>query len=182
MVFVTLRDAQRLQFAVEPAAARRDAARSPGAAASSDTVNAVLVRLLPDVDAKQFVQAISRWKHVSALTHEDQETVLSRSVIERARRQIGLFTSLLLIVSTVIIGLIISSAFPAIIVYAQELLPKKLGMISGLFYGFAFGMGALGSALLGVLADQTSVSFVYQLCSFLPIFGGICYFLPNLKR
>ncbi|CAM3911799.1 MFS transporter [Flavobacterium branchiophilum] len=82
----------------------------------------------------------------------------------------------------VIIGLIISSAFPAIIVYAQELLPKKLGMISGLFYGFAFGMGALGSALLGILADKTSVGFVYQICSFLPLIGVICYFLPNLKQ
>ncbi len=82
----------------------------------------------------------------------------------------------------IIIGIIISSAFPAIIVYAQELLPKKLGMISGLFYGFAFGMGALGSALLGVLADYTSITFVYQICSFLPIFGVVCYFLPNMKK
>ena len=82
----------------------------------------------------------------------------------------------------IIIGIIISSAFPAIIVYAQELLPKKLGMISGLFYGFAFGMGALGSALLGILADHTSIQFVYQICSFLPIIGIICYFLPNLKK
>ncbi len=82
----------------------------------------------------------------------------------------------------IIIGIIISSAFPAIIVYAQELLPKKLGMVSGLFYGFAFGMGALGSALLGVLADYTSITFVYQICSFLPIFGIVCYFLPNMKK
>jgi FSR family fosmidomycin resistance protein-like MFS transporter len=82
----------------------------------------------------------------------------------------------------IVIGVIISSAFPAIIVYAQELLPKKLGMISGLFYGFAFGMGALGSALLGILADLTSIQFVYQICSFLPIIGVICYFLPNLKK
>lgn len=82
----------------------------------------------------------------------------------------------------IIIGIIISSAFPAIIVYAQELIPRKLGMISGLFYGFAFGMGALGSALLGILADYTSIEFVYQVCSFLPIVGIICYFLPNLKK
>lgn len=82
----------------------------------------------------------------------------------------------------IIIALIISSAFPAIIVYAQELIPKKLGMISGLFYGFAFGMGALGSALLGILADYTSIQFVYFICSFLPIIGIICYFLPNLKK
>ncbi|MGV3696285.1 MFS transporter [Flavobacterium sp.] len=82
----------------------------------------------------------------------------------------------------VIIGIIMSSAFPAILVYAQELVPKKLGMISGLFYGFAFGMGALGSALLGKLADGTSIQYVYFICSFLPLIGIICYFLPNLKK
>ena len=89
-----------------------------------------------------------------------------------------LYTDILMVV----IGIIISSAFPAIIVYAQELLPKKIGMVSGLFYGFAFGMGALGSALLGILADATTIEFVYQICSFLPIIGVICYFLPNLKK
>lgn len=82
----------------------------------------------------------------------------------------------------IIIGIIMSSAFPAILVYAQELVPKKLGMISGLFYGFAFGMGALGSALLGKLADSTSIQYVYHVCSFLPLIGIICYFLPNLKK
>ena len=82
----------------------------------------------------------------------------------------------------VIIGMIISSAFPAILVYAQELLPRKLGMVSGLFYGFAFGMGALGSALLGKLADFTSIQYVYHVCSYLPLIGIICYFLPNLKK
>lgn len=82
----------------------------------------------------------------------------------------------------IIIGIIISSAFPAILVYAQELVPKKLGMVSGLFYGFAFGMGALGSAMLGKLADETSIQYVYHVCSYLPIIGIICYFLPNLKK
>lgn len=81
-----------------------------------------------------------------------------------------------------IIGMIISSAFPAILVYAQELLPKKLGMVSGLFYGFAFGMGGLGSALLGNLADHTSISYVYQICAYLPLIGIIAFFLPNLKK
>ncbi|MBC7440819.1 MAG: MFS transporter, partial [Flavobacterium sp.] len=80
------------------------------------------------------------------------------------------------------IGTIISSAFPAILVYAQELMPKKLGMVSGLFYGFAFGMGGLGSALLGNLADKTSISHVYQICSYLPLIGIIALFLPNLKK
>jgi FSR family fosmidomycin resistance protein-like MFS transporter len=83
---------------------------------------------------------------------------------------------------SVVIGIIISSAFPAILVYAQELLPKKLGMVSGLFYGFAFGMGGLGSALLGNLADHTSITYVYYLCAYLPLIGIIAFFLPNLKK
>ena len=85
-------------------------------------------------------------------------------------------------VLSVVIGIIISSAFPAILVFAQELLPKKLGMVSGLFYGFAFGMGGLGSALLGNLADHTSITYVYNLCAFLPLIGIIAFFLPNLKK
>jgi FSR family fosmidomycin resistance protein-like MFS transporter len=83
---------------------------------------------------------------------------------------------------SVVIGIVISSAFPAILVYAQELLPKKLGMVSGLFYGFAFGMGGLGSALLGNLADHTSIGYVYHLCAWLPLIGMIAFFLPNLKK
>lgn len=82
----------------------------------------------------------------------------------------------------VTIGIIISSAFPAILVYAQELLPKKLGMVSGLFYGFAFGMAGIGSAILGTLADATSITYVYKICSFLPLFGIFCYFLPHLNK
>lgn len=85
-------------------------------------------------------------------------------------------------VLVVIIGLILSSAFPAIIVYAQELLPKKLGMVSGLFYGFAFGMGGLGSALLGWQADHTSIEFIYHICSYLPLIGVVAFFLPNLQK
>ena len=82
----------------------------------------------------------------------------------------------------VIIGLIISSAFPSILVYAQELLPKKLGMVSGLFYGFAFGMGGVGSAVLGLWADATSIQYIYHICSFLPLIGVIAYFLPNMQK
>lgn len=107
VVFITLRDAQKLQFDLTPAAARQEAARSSGASGTTDTVNAVLVRLLPGVDATRFAQDVVRWKHLSAVTQEEQENILARSVIDRARRQIGLFTSLLLTVSTVIIGLII---------------------------------------------------------------------------
>lgn len=107
VIFITLRDAQKLQFDLTPAASRRESVRSSGTVGTTDTVNAILVRLMPGVDAKRFAQDITRWKHLAALTQEDQETVLARSVIDRARRQIGLFTALLLTVSTVIIGLII---------------------------------------------------------------------------
>ena len=82
---------------------------------------------------------------------------------------------------SIIIGFILSSAFSAILVYAQELLPGKVGMISGLFFGFAFGMGGIGSALLGVLADHTSIFFVYQICAFLPLIGLFTGFLPNIR-
>jgi len=107
VIFITLRDAQKLQFDLAPAAARRESVRSAGAVGTTNTVNAIVVRLLPGVDANRFAQDIVRWKHLAALTQQDQEDVLARSVIDRARRQIGLFTSLLLTVSTVIVGLII---------------------------------------------------------------------------
>ncbi|GLS23485.1 fosmidomycin resistance protein [Labrys miyagiensis] len=85
-------------------------------------------------------------------------------------------------VLAVIIGFILSSAFSAIIVFAQELVPGKTGMIAGLFFGFAFGMGGLGAAALGFLADHTSIEFVYKVCSFLPMIGLLTIFLPNIER
>lgn len=81
---------------------------------------------------------------------------------------------------TVVIGLILASAFSAILVYAQELVPGKVGMIAGLFFGFAFGMAGVGSAVLGRLADQTSINFVFLVCSFLPLIGLLTAFLPDL--
>jgi FSR family fosmidomycin resistance protein-like MFS transporter len=83
-------------------------------------------------------------------------------------------------VLSIMIGLILASAFSAILVYAQELIPGKIGMISGLFFGFAFGMGGLGSALLGILADKTSIDYVYHVCSFLPLIGMLTVFLPDI--
>lgn len=85
-------------------------------------------------------------------------------------------------VLTVVIGLILASAFSAILVYAQELVPGNIGMIAGLFFGFAFGMGGVGSAVLGRLADQTSIHFVFQACSYLPLIGLLTGFLPNLSH
>ena len=84
-------------------------------------------------------------------------------------------------VLSAIIGVILASAFSAILVYAQELVPGKVGMIAGLFFGFAFGMGGLGSALLGKLADMTSINYVFQVCAYLPLLGIITGFLPGLK-
>jgi FSR family fosmidomycin resistance protein-like MFS transporter len=85
-------------------------------------------------------------------------------------------------VLTVIIGIILASAFSAILVYAQELLPGKIGMISGLFFGFAFGMAGIAAAVLGKLADRTGIEFVYQICAFLPAIGLLAGFLPSLRR
>jgi FSR family fosmidomycin resistance protein-like MFS transporter len=83
---------------------------------------------------------------------------------------------------TVVIGLILASAFSAILVYAQELVPGQVGMIAGLFFGFAFGMAGLGAAVLGRLADLTSIEYVYRLCSFLPLIGLLTGFLPDLEH
>jgi FSR family fosmidomycin resistance protein-like MFS transporter len=85
-------------------------------------------------------------------------------------------------VLSVVIGVILASAFSAILVYAQELLPNRVGLISGLFFGFAFGMGGIGSAALGRLADHTSLPFVFQLCAFLPLLGLLTAFLPDVGR
>lgn len=82
---------------------------------------------------------------------------------------------------TVPIGLILASAFSAILVYAQELVPGRVGTIAGLFFGFAFGMAGLGAAVLGQLADATSIRYVYHVCSFLPLIGLLTIFLPNLE-
>lgn len=81
----------------------------------------------------------------------------------------------------IVIGLILASAFSAILVYAQELVPGKVGTISGLFFGFAFGIAGIGSALLGHLADRTSIDFVFRICAWLPLIGVVAGFLPDLR-
>ncbi|AKL13337.1 TPA: MFS transporter [Kluyvera intermedia] len=85
-------------------------------------------------------------------------------------------------VLTVIIGFVLASAFSAILVYAQELLPGRIGMVSGLFFGFAFGMGGLGAAVLGVVADHTSIDLVYKICAYLPLLGILTIFLPDNRH
>ncbi len=86
------------------------------------------------------------------------------------------------LILTVVIGLILASAFSAILVYAQELVPGNVGMIAGLFFGFAFGMAGIGAAVLGKLADTTSIFFVYRVCSFLPALGLLTAFLPDVHK
>jgi FSR family fosmidomycin resistance protein-like MFS transporter len=85
-------------------------------------------------------------------------------------------------VLTVPIGMILASAFPAIVVYAQELMPGKTGTVAGLFFGFAFGMGGVGAAVLGKLADTYGITTVYQMCAFLPLIGLLAAFLPNVEK
>ena len=83
---------------------------------------------------------------------------------------------------SILIGLILSSAFSAILVYAQELLPSKLGLISGLFFGLAFGIAGIASAVLGGLADKFGIEYVYQLCAYIPLLGLIAWFLPDIRK
>jgi MFS transporter, FSR family, fosmidomycin resistance protein len=85
------------------------------------------------------------------------------------------------IVLSLVIGLVLSSAFPAIIVYAQDMLAHRIGMVSGLFYGFSFGLGGMGAAVLGLLADRFGIEFVYKVCAFLPLLGLFAAFLPDVR-
>jgi FSR family fosmidomycin resistance protein-like MFS transporter len=84
-------------------------------------------------------------------------------------------------VLSVPIGMILASAFPAIVVYGQELMPSRVGAVAGLFFGLAFGLGGIGAAVLGLLADATSIRFVFQVCAFLPAIGLLAYFLPDVQ-
>ena len=83
---------------------------------------------------------------------------------------------------TIIIGLLTASAFPAILVYAHEVLPGRVGFVSGMFFGFAFGLGGLGAAIMGSVADAYGIATVYQICSYLPALGVVAWFLPDISR
>jgi len=85
-------------------------------------------------------------------------------------------------VLTIVIGVVLASAFSAIVVYAQELVPGRVGMIAGLFFGIAFGTAGIGAAALGQLADHTSIFFVYHVCAFLPIIGALAFWLPKIDE
>jgi FSR family fosmidomycin resistance protein-like MFS transporter len=85
-------------------------------------------------------------------------------------------------VLSVVIGLILASAFSAIVVYAQELMPGRIGLVAGMMFGFSFGLGGLGAAALGEIADVTGIETVYRVCSFLPLIGLLTALLPNIER
>lgn len=158
VVYITLPDSQKLQFELAPPAARRELARgvAPG---TSDTVNAVLARIAPHVPADAVAMTVQRWKHLAALTQAEQETVLTRSVVERARRQIGLFTSILVLVSAVIIALIV---YTLTMDKLREIATLKLigapdRRIVGLIVQQALAMGVIGfgfgALLIGTVKD-----------------------------
>jgi putative ABC transport system permease protein len=131
-VFITLLDSQELQFELAPPAARQQLARG-SQGASQDTVNAVVARVAPNVTPDSVAQSVRRWKHLAAMTGAEQEAVLTQSLVDRARRQIGLFTTLLLIVSAVIIALIICAPERTIIAMIVQ---QALALGAN---GFAFG-------------------------------------------
>ena len=145
VVYLTLRDSQELQFELAPPAARRETARGGGVAVM-DTVNAVIARASPNVVPGKIAEAVRQWKHLAAMTQLDQENILIRSVVERARKQIGLFTAILLTVSAVIIALII---YTMTMDKLREIATLKLigapdRTIIGLIVQQALAMGAIG--------------------------------------
>ena len=116
-------------------------------------------------------------------------TLLGGPIGDRVGRKYVIWASILgvenLYLTTVLsfcVGLTLSSAFPAILVYAQELLPYKLGLISGLFFGFAFGVAGIASAVLGNMADRYGIEAVYNVCGYMPLIGLVTWFLPDLKK
>lgn len=149
VVWMSLRDSQVLQFRLSPAPARREAARGPVALGAPDTVNAVVARVSPDVPVESVAEAARRWKHLAAMSQDAQETILTRSVVEKARQQIGLFTTVLLTVSTVIIALII---YTMTMDKLKEIATLKLigapdGRIVGLILQQALALGVLGFSI-----------------------------------
>ena len=102
-----------------------------------------------------------------------------RRPLSRALPYAGLSRSAWL---NLVIGLIVPSATSSIIVFAQELMPHRFGMISGVFFGVAFGIGGLGAAVLGEVADHTGIAFVYQICAYLPAIGLLAVFLPKMPK
>lgn len=145
VVYITLKDSQELQFELAPPAARREIARGTGPG-DTDTINAVVARVSPNMSPEDVAEAARRWKHLAAMSQAEQETILTRSVVERARKQIGLFTAILLVVSAVIIALIL---YTMTMDKIREIATLKLigapdRTIIGLILQQALAMGVIG--------------------------------------
>jgi putative ABC transport system permease protein len=151
-VYITLLDAQKLQFDLAPPAARVQIARGTSGT-GRDTVNAVIARLQPNGSAEYVAETVRRWKHLAAITQEGQETILTLSLVDRARRQIGLFTSLLLAVSAVIIALIIYTMTMEKLkqIATLKLIGAPDRTIIGMIVQQAFALGLIGFAIGAIL-------------------------------
>jgi len=161
IVYMTLRDAQQLQFDLAPPAARREAARG-AQRTQTDLVNAVVARLAPDVPADAVAEVIRRWKHLSVLTDAEQEQLLTRTVIERASRQLGLFMSILTVVSAVIIALIV---YTLTMDKIREIATLKL---IGAPDRTIVGLIVQQALLLGVIGFVTGSTLVYLFNDWFP--------------
>lgn len=160
VVYLTLRDSQELQFELAPPAARREVARGNGPG-GTDTVNAVIARVSPHMPAEGVAATTRRWKHLAAMTQGGQESILIQSVVERARKQIGLFTSLLLVVSAVIIALIL---YTMTMDKLREIATLKLigapdRTIIGLIVQQALAMGIIGFSFGALLITSVKDHF-----------------------
>jgi putative ABC transport system permease protein len=160
VVYITLRDSQSLQFELAPPAVRREQARG-ASMTTTDTVNAVLARVAPRVPGGQVAEQVTRWKHLAAMTQAGQEEILIRSVVAQARKQIGLFTGILLVVSAVIIALIV---YTMTMDKLREIATLKLigapdRTIIGLIVQQALAMGVIGFGAGAVLISQVKEYF-----------------------
>jgi len=160
VIYITLKDSQQLQFELAPPAARREVARGnrPG---DTDTINAVVARVSQNVSPESVTEAARRWKHLAAMSQSEQELILTRSVVERARKQIGLFTALLLIVSAVIIALIL---YTMTMDKLREIATLKLigapdRTIVGLILQQALAMGVIGFSFGALLISTVKDYF-----------------------
>lgn len=179
VVVMTLRDAQIVQSQFDPPAVHRDAARQTSAVGATDLVNAVVVRLKSASAADDVIASIRRWKHLSAISGPDQEAILTRSVVDRARKQIGMFTAILLVVTTVVIGLIIytmtldkKKAIATLkLIGAPDSVIVKLVLEQALALG---GIGfVLGAALIRLAKDYFPRRLVFEASDTALLFGVV---------
>ena len=164
-IYLSLDDAQKLQFDLSPSAIRRERARGLKTASSTDTVSAVIARINPNASPRHIAASIARWKHLTAMTQEEQINILTESVVEKARKQIGMFTSILILVSAVIIALIIHTMTMDKIreIATLKLIGAPDRVIVGLIVQQSLAMGLIGFAIGGLLINSIKDYFPKRL-------------------